>query len=83
MAEGGGEQLCTRFYCNRCRERACQMLAPCHMELGMVLDSRHSHLFLLGLHLAFTGGGRLRYCLLLPKRQVAPGSESSWIVHSR
>jgi len=59
------------------------MLAAFRMELDMVLDSHRSRLFLLGLCLGFAGGGRLRYWLLLPKRQVAPGSPSSWIVLSR
>jgi len=37
------------------------MLAASHMELDMVRDSRRGCLFLLGLRLEFTGGGRLRY----------------------
>jgi len=56
------------------------MIAASHMELEMVLDSRRGRLFSLGLRLGFAGGCRLRYWLLLPKRQVAPGTQSSWIV---
>jgi len=59
------------------------MLAASRMELDIVLDSRCGRIFSLGLRLGFTGRGKLRYWLLLPKRQVAPGSESSWIVHFR
>ena len=36
------------------------MLAASRMELDMVLDSRHSRLFSLGLHLGFAGAGRLQ-----------------------
>jgi len=37
------------------------MLAASRMELDIVLESRRGHLFSLGLHLGFAGGGRLRY----------------------
>jgi len=53
------------------------MLAASRMELNKVLDSRGGRLFLLGLCLGFAGEGRPRYSLLLPKRQLAPGSKSS------
>jgi len=53
------------------------------MELNMGLDTHCNRLFWLGLCLELTGGGRLWYWQLLPKKEVAPGSQSSWIVLSR
>jgi hypothetical protein len=66
-----------RFYLHHSCGMACEMHGAFRMELNMGIDSRHGRLFLIGLRLGFTGGGRLRYWPLAPKKQVAPGSQSS------
>jgi hypothetical protein len=61
IAEGDGEEHCTRLLCNQCYLKACQMLEASRMELDIVFDSRCGGLFSFSLCLEFPGGGRWWY----------------------